>query len=312
MDRLSEIGAKGSGWRAAQGDPQWISVDLQAPCRVESVVLIFEATLSEPTFVGSSGRDPRDNTTGFEVLSGCRGRLHRSMSPPTRRRGPRVQHDVGTGGVTTITLPKPVTARWVRMTVAKRSNGNPLGLNGFEVYGTCDRQRPAGDRLDGLAGAARPRCPRCGLAADGTVPIESGWNLTLDDWVGRRRRRACCPAPRVDTSGWLPAHRARHGAGVPGRAGPPARSGHRLEQPAGARGALAAIPGGTGGPFAFPHELRRLRRPARVAGVRRHQPPGRRLAQRCEGRRAGASVRPRRARRHRAARPRTANSIWRC
>src|SRR5690242_21363840 len=35
VDGLAEVGARGSGWRAAPGDPQWIAVDLQAPCRVE-------------------------------------------------------------------------------------------------------------------------------------------------------------------------------------------------------------------------------------------------------------------------------------
>src|SRR5262245_15083960 len=37
VDGLAEVGARGSGWRAAQGDPQWIVVDLQAPCRITSV-----------------------------------------------------------------------------------------------------------------------------------------------------------------------------------------------------------------------------------------------------------------------------------
>src|SRR5262249_889093 len=42
VDKLAQVGVKGSGWRAAAGDPQWISVDLQAPCRVEAVTLVFE------------------------------------------------------------------------------------------------------------------------------------------------------------------------------------------------------------------------------------------------------------------------------
>src|SRR5215475_1089001 len=35
VDGLSTVGVRGTGWRAAQGDPQWITVDLQAPCRIQ-------------------------------------------------------------------------------------------------------------------------------------------------------------------------------------------------------------------------------------------------------------------------------------
>ena len=33
VDRLAEPGVGGTGWRAGGPDPQWITVDLQAPCR---------------------------------------------------------------------------------------------------------------------------------------------------------------------------------------------------------------------------------------------------------------------------------------
>ena len=37
VDNLPLPGVKGSGWRAASADPQWITVDLQATCRIEAV-----------------------------------------------------------------------------------------------------------------------------------------------------------------------------------------------------------------------------------------------------------------------------------
>src|SRR5262245_64329676 len=43
VDGLPGVGVRGSGWRAASGDPQWITVDLQAPCSIEAVTLTFEA-----------------------------------------------------------------------------------------------------------------------------------------------------------------------------------------------------------------------------------------------------------------------------
>jgi len=39
VDEVNTAGVRGTGWRAASGDPQWISVDLQAPCEVESLRL---------------------------------------------------------------------------------------------------------------------------------------------------------------------------------------------------------------------------------------------------------------------------------
>ncbi|HEV2373203.1 MAG TPA: discoidin domain-containing protein [Streptosporangiaceae bacterium] len=203
VDRLSEIGVRGSGWRAQQGDPQWIAVDLQAPCLIESVVLTFEATLSDPTFIGSGGINPRDNTTGFEVLSAAATAFTIDVSNNRNQWTTVYSTDAGTGGVMTITLPQPVTARYVRMSVTGRSNGNPLGLNGFEVYGTAPAPRPTVTGWTDWPVQHTPP-PPLKLGADGTVPLESGWRLTLDDWAPSSDG-AVLSGPSVDTSGWLPA-----------------------------------------------------------------------------------------------------------
>ncbi|MEU1163239.1 discoidin domain-containing protein [Streptomyces sp. NPDC005921] len=202
VDGLGTVGVRGTGWRAAAGDPQWISVDLQAPCRVESLRLVFEATVADPPFTDSPNGSPRNDTTGQEILSSCAvdfvvetSRDHTSWSAVYRT-------DSGTGGVMEIALPEPVTARWVRLTVHKRSNANPLGLNGFQVYGTCRAPRPEATGWTDWGTHHRTPEP-LRLAADGTVPLESGWDLTLDD-----RADGDGPAlskPGVDTGRWLPA-----------------------------------------------------------------------------------------------------------
>jgi len=203
VDGLSEIGVKGSGWRAAQGDPQWIAVDLQAPCRVESVVLTFEATLSDPTFVGSGGSDPRDDTTGFEVLSAAALAFTIDVSTDDDQWTTVYRTTSGTGGVMAITLPEPVTARYVRMSASKRSNGNPLGLNGFEVYGLAPGKRPEATGWTDWP-VQHGALPALEVGADGTVPLESGWRLTLDDRAGSTDG-AVLSGASVDTRGWLPA-----------------------------------------------------------------------------------------------------------
>ncbi|MEU3185450.1 discoidin domain-containing protein [Streptomyces sp. NPDC006923] len=202
VDKVNSVGVRGTGWRAADGDPQWISVDLQADCDVDSVRLTFEATADDPVFVPSTGGNPRDSTTGQEVLSSCAvdfvietSRDHRSWTAVYRTTS-------GTGGVMEIKLAKPVVARWVRMTVRKRSNANPLGLNGFEVYGKDRGHRPAATGWTDW-GTHQHKAPELKVAADGTVPLESGWTLTMDDWAGGEGAELSRPA--VDDSRWLPA-----------------------------------------------------------------------------------------------------------
>jgi len=202
VDGIRAQGVRGTGWRAEAGDPQWISVDLQAVCQVDRVRLTFEADASDPVFTPPSTGNPWDGTTGKEILSSYAtefvvetSRDHTSWSSVYRT-------TAGTGGVVDIQLPDPVEARWVRMTAHRRSSANPLGVNGFEVYGTVRGHRP---EVTGWTdwGRHRAEAPKLTVDADGTVPLESGWTLTLDDWAGGEG--AELSEPGVDTSGWLPA-----------------------------------------------------------------------------------------------------------
>ncbi|SNS74773.1 Glycosyl hydrolases family 2 [Streptosporangium subroseum] len=202
VDRISSVGVRGTGWRAADGDPQWISVDLQGDCEVTSLRLTFEATANDPVFVPSISGNPRDSTTGQEILSSYAVDFVVETSRDNRSWTGVHRTDSGPGGVVDITLAKPAVARWVRLTVHKRSNANPLGLNGFEVYGTARGHRPA---VTGWTdwGTHRHTAPKLEIAADGTVPLESGWTLTMDDWAGGDGPALSRPA--VDTGSWLPA-----------------------------------------------------------------------------------------------------------
>ncbi|KIF70877.1 glycoside hydrolase [Streptomyces sp. AcH 505] len=202
VDKLTSTGVRGSGWRAAAGDPQWISVDLQAQCQVESVRLTFEATKDDPVFVPSPSGSPRDGTTGQEILSSCAVAFTIETSPDHHKWTTVYETTSGAGGVAEIKLAKPATARWVRMTVTKRSNANPLGLNGFEVFGTAKGHRPAATGWTDW-GTHDHKAPALQVADDGTVPLESGWTLTMDDWADGGG--AELSAADVDTSRWLPA-----------------------------------------------------------------------------------------------------------
>jgi hypothetical protein len=195
VDGLPEVGVRGSGWRAAQGDPQWIAVDLQAPCRIEAVTLVFEATLDDPPFDGNYGQ-----TDGDEIRSSAAVAFRLEVSDDGKTWKSVYETAAGTGGEMAIALPAPVDARWIRLTATQRSTTNPVGLNGFQVYGTpAGPQPPARGWTSWAGGNTRP-APALTVAADGTVPLESGWSLTMDDFAG-----AAPTGPGVDTRDWLPA-----------------------------------------------------------------------------------------------------------
>ncbi|RKR74795.1 discoidin domain-containing protein [Frondihabitans australicus] len=198
VDTLCETGVKGTGWRAAQGDPQWISVDLQASCTITKVTLVFEATLSDPAFDGNYSA-----TYGDEILSSAAVAFSLDTSVDGKTWTSVYSTTAGTGAEMDITLPQPVTARYVRMTSTKRSNTNPVGLNGFQVYGTSHGSRPAATGWTSWGTHYAP-APALRVAADGTVPVESGWTVTLDDFVDGKDGKALSAAS-VDTSTWLPA-----------------------------------------------------------------------------------------------------------
>ncbi|MEV0485232.1 discoidin domain-containing protein [Streptomyces sp. NPDC050508] len=202
VDRLASPGVRGSGWRAAAGDPQWISIDLQAACDVTSIRLTFEADASDPVFTPPATGNPADGTTGKEIQSSYAVEYVVETSTDHASWTSVYRTTAGTGGVVTIQPPRPVTARWVRMTSLRRSNPNPLGLNGFEVYGTAKGHRPSATGWTDWGTDSGP-APELAVAEDGTVPVESGWRLTLDDWAGADGTELSKTS--VDTSGWLPA-----------------------------------------------------------------------------------------------------------
>ncbi|MEU8329325.1 discoidin domain-containing protein [Micromonospora sp. NPDC048839] len=199
VDGLPQVGVRGSGWRAANGDPQWISVDLQAPCRIEAVTLVFEATLADGPFDGNY-----TDTDGDEILSSAATAYRIEVSTDGRAWRSVYETSEGQGGTQTIKLPEPVTARWIRMTATRRSNSNPVGLNGFQVYGVPLAARPKAAGWTNWEGGNTGPAPELRVAADGTVPLESGWSLTIDDFAGTADGAELARAG-VDVRSWLPA-----------------------------------------------------------------------------------------------------------
>lgn len=92
------------------GDPQWISVDLQ--CEVDSIRLMFEATKDDPDFTPSTSGNPRDNTTGQEILSSCAVEFTIETYRDRQAWTTVYRTASGAGRVVEIKLNSPSTARW--------------------------------------------------------------------------------------------------------------------------------------------------------------------------------------------------------
>ncbi|MGH9060899.1 MAG: glycosyl hydrolase 2 galactose-binding domain-containing protein, partial [Acidimicrobiales bacterium] len=200
-DGLAQVGVRGSGWRAAPGDSQWIIVDLQGRCQLDSVVLTFEARPGDPAFDGSGSRT---NTKGTEIQSSYAVSLDLDVSADGTSWRTVHHTDSGTGGVMTVPLDPAVSARWVRLSASRLSTTNPWGLNGFQVYGTSREPRPPVHGWTSWPVRDRDDPPALSVAADGSVPLESGWVLTMQDWAPSSDG-AVLSGPGVDTRGWLPA-----------------------------------------------------------------------------------------------------------
>jgi F5/8 type C domain len=112
----------GTGWRAAAGDPQWIMVDLETVCQVDGIGLVFEAPRDAPPFVPPANQingSPRGSTLGNEIPSSCAAAYSEAVSADGQSWQNVYSPSNGTGTVE-IPLPRPVPARWVRMTVTQR------------------------------------------------------------------------------------------------------------------------------------------------------------------------------------------------
>ena len=204
VDRLAQTGVGGTGWRAGGPDPQWITVDLQVPCQVESVALVFEARLSDPAWVPAQGSNPYAGTTGWEIMSSCPTAFQLDVSTDGTTWSTVYQTTSGAGGVMQIPLAQPVTARWVRMTATQQSNDTPLQVNGFQVYGTSEHPRPPATGWSNWGSQPVPPAPSLSVAPDGTVPIESGWALTIDAWAQPDDGKTLSTSA-ADTAGWVSA-----------------------------------------------------------------------------------------------------------
>ena len=156
--------------------PQWISVDLQAPCRLSSVRIFCEADTSTPMYV-----EDRRFTIGHEVYSSYPSRYRIEGSNTGTKWTVLARVDDCKGGWKETQLPE---GRWrfVRILIEAVSSNLPVGINEIEIYGICDRQRPA---TGGWKERRKPKIVKSEpltLRSQTVLPIMSGWEMTCEGW----------------------------------------------------------------------------------------------------------------------------------
>ena len=164
-------------------------------------MLTFEAQPGDPAFDAAASRS---HTSGFEIQSSYASAFDLDVSGDGKAWRTVHHTDAGTGGVVTIPLsrPSPRAGSGSPRRAARRRTR--LGLNGFQVFGTGPRDRPAVHGWTSFPVRPHDDPPALAVAADGTVPLESGWVLTMDDWAPTGDG-AALSGSAVDTRGWLPA-----------------------------------------------------------------------------------------------------------
>jgi hypothetical protein len=192
-------GESDTGWRAADGDNQWIEVDLQGDCQISAFRLISEATRDAKPYTGS-----RLDTLGNELFSSCATSYTLQASSDDTNWTDVYSTTDGKGGTEDIALAQPVIAHYVRLQIDKRSSSAPVGLNEFEAFGTCAQDRP---KAEGWTTRRVPKCtttPDLTVAPDGTVPVLTGWDLTCQNWLGAQDGTTLSQ-PGIDTHSWYDA-----------------------------------------------------------------------------------------------------------
>ena len=192
-------GETDTGWRAAGTGPHWLAIDLQGDGDITALRLVSEATRDANPFTGN-----RLYSVGGELLSACAEAYAIQVSLDGQEWTEVFRTNAGKGGREEITLKQAVTARHVRMLISRQLSKVPVGLNEFQVLGTCGKPRPAASGWTTRRIAKQASKPALAPAEDGTVPISSGWELICENWLDTANG-ARLSQPGLDTQRWYDA-----------------------------------------------------------------------------------------------------------
>lgn len=200
-------GEPDTGWRSVReivskdgvgmtdaGD--WLTVDLQALCKIDSIGLVWASKSDKPVF-----EDPRTSSLfGGEQVASYGQEYFVFLSTDGRDWKKVYATTIGAGGNERIHL-EPAQARFVRVAIYKRSNPKcGVGINELQVFGDCDTQRPAGDCWKFRRKAKVQSEPAAADAKDRVLLLNRGWEMTREDWAAAGAARIA--EAGLDTTAW--------------------------------------------------------------------------------------------------------------
>ncbi len=187
-----------SWWASAPADPQFLTVDLQAICSVDSVLVAFIHELGDPA--------PRRTrwTPAHEELAGFATHYAIQVSTDARRWKAVFRTGSGNGGTLKLAF-QPLPARYVRLRVFARSWRQwGVGVRHFSVFGSCRTPRPvpAGWTATPPATAvAPPETP----AMNDDQSFAAGWRLAMAGPGGTAADGRAISRAGFDDRRWRPA-----------------------------------------------------------------------------------------------------------
>ena len=175
-------------------DPQWIEIDLQAPCQTNCINIKWESDSKQPVYetivTGMLGNEQiTAYGTSYSVSTSLDGQQWNQIYSTT----------LGSGGLEKINI-QPTSLRFVRVNITKRSHDSWIGISEIQVMGTCSEHRPPVTswklrRKD----KTKPTLAKK-LSDDGTMPLNTGWELQREDWLGLTASQIA--DPKLDTNNW--------------------------------------------------------------------------------------------------------------
>lgn len=190
-------GSPHSWWASAAADPQYLIVDLQADCTIESVRIEFIHELGDPVPQVTRWTPAHDELAGYAV--------HYDVQVSADGKHWQTIFHTASGNGGTLTLDfTPFNARFVRLNSMARSWRQwGVGIRHFSVLGYCEHPRPA------AAGWTAQRPPKAVPAATHLASVGGnlvdGWQLAMSGPGGTAAKGEEISRVGFDSSRWYAA-----------------------------------------------------------------------------------------------------------
>ncbi len=174
----------------------WLTVDLQGLCKIDSIRLRWASRADRPVF-----EEIRTSALYGGEQVAAYGLAYSVFLSTDRQNWNRVYMTTMGAGDTEVIHLEPTKARFVRVTIHQRSHPMcGVGINELEVMGTCESPRAAGDNWKLRRKSKVKPVPATVVTQDNALVLDRGWELMREDWAGLNAVQITDET--LDTSAW--------------------------------------------------------------------------------------------------------------